>query len=216
MPLWPRILSLWRNVSRGEQMDRDLDEELRAHLDILIEEKVSSGMSPAEARRAALLEFGGVEQTKEQVRASRTGFLLETLWQDLRFGFRMLVRNPGFTSAAVVSLALGIGSTTAVFSILDTIFLRPLPYPEPDRLVCIWERDLNMTEPDGWQPISTPTFLDWKKQSRSFEELAQFDYSAQGILNGSERPETVQMRHVSVGYFHMLGARLSGPVVCPG
>src|SRR5512136_2972547 len=166
MPLWPRILSLWRNVSRGEQVDRDLDEELRAHLDMLIEEKISSGMSQAEARRAALIEFGGVEQTKEQVRASRTGFLLETLWQDLRYGARMLTKSPVFTATAVVSLALGIGATTAVFSILDTIFLRPLPYPEPDRLVGILERRLGQPEPDSWEMVSTPTFRDWEKQSQ--------------------------------------------------
>jgi predicted permease len=206
MPLRPRILSLWRNVSRRDQMDRDLDEELRAHLDMLIEEKLSSGMSQEEARRAALLEFGGVEQTKEQVRASRTGFLLETLWKDLCFGFRMLVRNPGFASAAVVSLALGIGATTAVFSIFDTIFLRPLPYPESDRLMAIPERRLDTPEPDGWDLASAPTFLDWKRQSQSFEEMAAYADSGQ-VFNGRERAEQVLVRHVSEGYLHMLGAR---------
>jgi len=205
MPLWPRVLSLWRNVFRGEQVDRDLDEELRAHLDLLIEEKAGSGMSPAEARRAALLEFGGVEQTKEQVRASRTGFLLETMWQDLRYGARMLARSPGFTATAVVSLALGIGATTAVFSIFDTIFLRPLPYPEPDRLVAVYEIELG--KPDGSYGVSQPNFIDWRKQSQTFEQLAQTLGPTPFVISRSEGAEEVSAQFVTDGYFQMLGAR---------
>ncbi len=204
MPLWSRILSLCRNVSRGEQVDRDLDEELRAHLDLLIEEKVSSGMSQEEARRAALLEFGGLEQTKERVRASRTGFLLESLWQDLRYGARTLAKSPGFTATAVLSLALGIGTTTAVFSIVDTIFLRPLPFPEPDRLVAVYEKEL--AKPDDLYGVSQPTFKDWKKQSQSIEQLAQ-TLDTSFTISRSEGAEEVRTRMVTDGYFQMLGAK---------
>jgi predicted permease len=186
-------------------VDRDLDEELRAHLDLLIEERISSGMSSAEARRAALIEFGGVEQTKEQVRASRIGFLLETLWQDLRYGARMLAKSPGFTATAVVSLALGIGATTAVFSIFDTIFLRPLPYPEPERLVAVYEIELG--KPDNIYRVSQPNFIDWKKQNQSFDQLVQTLGPTPFVISRREGAEEVSARFVTDGYFQMLGAR---------
>jgi predicted permease len=198
-----RLCGLFRKgKSEGE-----LEEELHFHVEMQTEENLRRGMSPEEARTAALRKFGGVEQAKEAYRDQRRLPFLETTWRDVIYGARMLWKNPGFTAVGTLSLALGIGATTTVFSILNTLFLRPLPYPESDRLVGIFEKDLNMPESDGWQLISTPTFLDWKKQSQSFEELAQFNSSAQGVLNGSERSETVQMRHVSEGYFHMLGAR---------
>jgi predicted permease len=208
MPLGSRIASLWRNLFDKERVERELDDEVLAYVDLLTEEKVKSGMSLREARRAALIELGGVDQVKEQVREARIGTMLETLLQDLRFGFRTLLKNPGFTAVGTLSLALGIGATTTVFSLLDTIFLRPLSYPEPDRLVGIQERNVNMPESEGWRGISTPTFLDWKKQSQSFEDLAQWTNSPTPfVLNGSERSEMVLIRRVSEGYFPVLGAR---------
>jgi predicted permease len=186
--------------------ERELAEELESHLQMHIEDNLRLGMTPVEARRQALIKLGGLEQTKEICR-DRLGLpILETFFQDLRYGTRVLRKNPGFTVVAVLSLALGIGATTAVFSIVDTIFLRPLPYPEPNRLVGIYERRLDKPEPEGWDIVSTATFLDWKKQSQSFEVLTQ-SLGAGFILNGSDRPEQVMIRYVSDGYFGMLGAK---------
>jgi len=126
MSLTSRLSSLLGNIVHGQRVERELDQEVRSYLDMLIEEKRSAGMTDEEARRAALIEFQGLEQVKEQVREVRAGILLEQFWQDLSYGVRMLVTHRGFTTAAVATLALGIGTNTAVFTIVDTVVFRPL------------------------------------------------------------------------------------------
>src|SRR6266404_5582546 len=123
MPLPSRISSLWRNVFRGFRVESELDEEVRAYARMLAEEKESAGMSPEEARRAAAIEVGGVEQVKERVRDVRFGTFLGTVTSDVRYGLRALGRNPGFAVAAVLALALGIGATAAIFSVVDAVLL---------------------------------------------------------------------------------------------
>jgi predicted permease len=135
VPLSPRIFSVWRNLVHRDRVERDLDDEVRAAFELLVDEKVRAGMRPEDARRAATLELGYVESIKEQVRDTRAGALVETFLCDVRYGVRLLFRSPAFSVFAVASLALGIGATAAIFALFDSIVLRKLPVPEPDRLV---------------------------------------------------------------------------------
>src|SRR5215510_14980301 len=134
MPLLPRLSSLWRNLFHKSRKEQELTEEIDAYLEMLIEHKIKEGLNPAEARRAALIELGGREQVKEKVREARAGHQLENLWRDLRYGLQTLRRNPGFTAVAVLSLALGIGANTAVFSLMDAVLLKMLPVKNPEQM----------------------------------------------------------------------------------
>ena len=123
---------------RKQRREKDLDAEMDSHLQLHIEDNLRAGMNAAEARRQALMKLGGVEQTKEMVRDRRGLPLLDTLLQDLRFAFRMLLKNPGFTAIAILTLVVGIAATTAIFSVVYGVLLRPLPYPNPDQILQMW------------------------------------------------------------------------------
>jgi len=125
----------WGGLFGKRRQERDLAEELDAHLQMGIDENLRRGMTPEEARRQALIKLGGIEQTKESYRDRRGFPWLESLLQDIRFGLRMLRKNPGFTAVAVLTLALGIGATTAIFTLVYSTLLRGLPYPEADRII---------------------------------------------------------------------------------
>jgi predicted permease len=134
------LTSLLRNLLHKQREERELDDEVRAHELLLADEKIRAGMNPQEAHRQARLELGGVEQVKEQVREIRAGHLLETLWQDLLFGLRMLRKSPGFTVTVVITLALSVGANTAIFSLVNALLLKSLPYPHPERMGTIYTR----------------------------------------------------------------------------
>ena len=148
---------------------------------------MKEGMNERDARRAAMVEVGGVEQVKEEVRAGRTGFALETFLQDLRYGMRSLLKKPGFTLTAVIALALGIGANTAIFSVINGVLLRSLSYANPDRIVMLWERSVTETPRRLQNVISPANFLDWQKQSTSFEHMAAVADQRVNLTGGTRR-----------------------------
>lgn len=200
MPIQSRLISLWRNLFHKDSAEVELTEELDTYLEMLIEIKMNEGLDPAEARRAALIEIGGIEQVKEQVREVRIGQTLETVWQDLRYGARMLLKQPGFTLIAVFTLGLGIGANTAIFSIVNAVLLRPFPYKAPERLVIIQERFSA-----GGVTVSYPNFVDWRVQSTGFEAISAVRENENFNFTGIGEPERLQGRLVSAEFLSVLG-----------
>src|ERR1700759_5542317 len=140
MELLSRIRSTLRNLFRKRQVEAELDDEVRAYADLVTKEKIAAGIPESEARRFALAEMGGVEPVKQAVRDHRAGIRIELLWQDLRYGARQLRRNPGFTITVLATVALSIGANTAIFSIVNALMLRSLPYDHPERLGVVFTR----------------------------------------------------------------------------
>jgi predicted permease len=184
------------------KLERELEEEIRSHLDMQIEDNLRQGMSPEDARRAARLRFGGVEQVKEAYRdKSRLGWI-ENLWQDLRYGVRMLVKNPGFTLIVVITLALGIGANAALFSVVNGVLINPLPFPQPEQLVALNQRLPNT----GAGSISYPNFLDWQRENQSFSAMA-VSRSSSFALIGAGEAERVRGRRCTANLFSVLGVK---------
>src|SRR6185369_12169279 len=189
MPFLSRIASTWRNLSDKDVVDHELTEELRAHIDLLTDQKIHEGLNPQAARRAALLEVGGVEQVKERVREVRTGRPLDDLAQDLRYALRGLRKQRAFTAVAVITLALGIGANTAIFSVINTVLLKPLPYENPDQLVVVTE-----TVSDRPFGVSYQNFVDWRNQNTVFENVAAVRQRESFNLIGAGEGERLQGR----------------------
>jgi len=183
----------------------DLDEEVHSHLEMLIAENIRAGMPPQEAQRAARIELGGIEQVKEQVREEGLGNWLHSVFSDCRYGLRQLRNNPGFTAVAILTIALGIGANTAIFSYVNEWLIKPLPYPETARLVVLLSHDVKK----GWTSkdvTSAADFLDYEKQSTSFEQLACWT-SWNFNLTGDGSPDRVDGGLVSWSFFQTLGAQ---------
>jgi putative ABC transport system permease protein len=195
------ITSGLRSLFRKEQADRDLDEELRAYLEMEAVEKMKQGMSRKDALRAVRLERGNLEVTKEVVRTAGWESVLETCWQDVRFGFRTLRKNPGFTTVAVLTLALGIGATTAIFSVVDAVLLRPLSIQDPSHVVLLQE---------WWKgsagDISVGNFNDIKKESSSYVEVSCSN-NASFNLETRDIPERVDGEVATFDYFATFGVQ---------
>ncbi|HEU4432332.1 MAG TPA: permease prefix domain 1-containing protein, partial [Pyrinomonadaceae bacterium] len=187
MPFIPRLTSLWRNLFHKDTVDQECSEEIQAYLDMLTEAKLRQGQSPREARRNALLEVGGVQQVEERVREIRMGRFIETVWRDVRTGARSLVHSPVFTVVTVLSLALGIGANTAIFSVVNGLLLRPLPYPESEQIVHVWHTPPQQSFPglDKFS-VSPANYLDWKAQSTSFEQIAVYTDAGMSLSTGND------------------------------
>src|ERR1041384_5327016 len=158
---------------REAKLERELNEEMRYHLEREIEESIRRGLSPEEARRVALVNFGGVERIKEEWRDARSFRLIEALWQNLRYSGRMLRKKPGFTLVAVLTLALGIGATTAIFSVVYATLFEPLPYPKPHQLVMVCSK-VNQTR----NSVSAGDYLKWRTIQSNLYGVSALDLRA--------------------------------------
>src|SRR5207245_2427518 len=203
MCLLRRIASGLRALFREEQTDRELGEELRAYLEMAIEDKMKYGMSRQDATRAVRLERGNAEVAKEAIHAARWESVVETCWQDLRFALRTLRKSPGFTAVAVLTLALGIGANTAVFTVVNGVLLRPMPFPEADRLFLISFAPRG--GPFEWQPgISDRDYLAFRDQDQAFENVASFTKGTTASLTGAGDPLQIPVAYVTTQFFAAL------------
>jgi predicted permease len=203
MSLLRSIAGGLRSLFRKQQVSQELDEELNGFLEMAAEEKIKHGMSRKEALRAVRLEQGSPEVTKEAVRSAGWESFVEGLWQDLRLGLRVLRKNPAFTTIVILTLALGIGANTAIFSVVYTVLLKALPYPQADRLVMVYE---NLHLPNYQNKRNTPSpgnFSDWMAQNTVFESMAAYSNRSFNITGRGE-PLRVEGERVSGGFFGAL------------
>jgi putative ABC transport system permease protein len=198
--MWLKI----RALLAPSRTERELNDEVRFHLEMETEANIRRGMSAEDARREAHRRFGGVDRFTEQTREARGTRWIEDLTRDARQGFRSLRHSPGFAGAALLTIALGVGATTAIFSVVQGVLLRPLPFPEPDRLVSVW---LNNTREGIEEDVTSyPNFRDWREQSRAFDHVVGVATGVQS-LTGEGEPEEVPSAIVTEGFFEMLGVQ---------
>src|ERR1700704_2324489 len=195
--------SLAARFFHRSQTENDLEEELHSHIQLRADDLERFGLARAEAERRARIEFGGHEQFKEECREAIAGNFIDTLIQDVRFSLRMLRKSPGFTAIAILTIALGIGATTAIFSVVDATLLHPLPYPQPEQLVSIQDdlpgagaQDVGMSEPE-WQDL---------QHSGIFEYVSPTWFD-ENNLTGSSQPARVRLLIVAPNYFGLLGVK---------
>jgi predicted permease len=186
---------------RRRNVEREMDRELQFHLEMETAENIRRGMSEEEARRMAQLSFGGVERTKEAYRDIARFRRFEEFWQDLRYGARMLLKTPGFTIAAALTLALGVGANTAVFSVVYATLLKPLPYPEAERIYAV---EIVLPERNLGVPGRIQDYLEWRRADTAFSAVAALQ-TAGWNLTGNGEPERVGGARVSVNFFDFLG-----------
>jgi putative ABC transport system permease protein len=203
MPRLPRVSSFWRNLFHKQSVEHDLDEEVRAYLDQVTDEKIRSGLSPQEARRTALIELGGLEQVKEQVREVRVGAFLETLVKDARLGFRMLRKERGFTAVAILTLALGIGANTAIFSVVEAVLIRPLPYHDANRLIWI-SRVLPAIQA---RMVASTDYIAWLEQNKTLTGISAVDELESYNLSGRGAAQRVPGAQVSSNFSSTFGVQ---------
>ena len=198
--MWPHIKAVFRNLLHTQQVDTELNDEIASYVDAVTEEKIAAGFAPEEARRRALAECGGTEHVKQAVRNGRAGALAESVSQDIRFGVRQLRRNPAFAWTSILTLALGIGATTSIFSAVYGLLLRPLTYPGSDRLMFICQH----TKYDDMSALINQDFVAAQSALRSFESVAGYLGPEDENLTGVDSPVRVSAMRVTANFFPTL------------
>jgi predicted permease len=200
-----RIRALCRNLFRRTAVEQDLSAELAQAFEFLVESKIRDGKSTAEARRLAAIELGGVEQLKEEIREFRAGYNLEGLFRDVRYGVRMLLKHKGFSAVAIIALGLGIGANTAIFSLVNGVLLRPLPFPDAQRIVYFEGENPAAGITDS--NISYLDFTDWSQQTDLFASTAAYWTGNADLSGDGAEPEAVPRAGVTTGFFSVLGVQ---------
>jgi predicted permease len=199
--LWKRMLGIFRG------QDSEFAAELEGHLTMHVEDGMRAGLSAEEARRQALIRLGGMEQTKQAYRERGGLPAIETLWRDVAYGFRTLRKNPGFALVSILVIAIGIGANVALFTVVRSVLLRPLPFPESDRLVALWGQD-DPVKNSSPNIVAAGDFYDWQKASHGFEQMAIWRWSGFNLSgNADELPEFVNAGSASWNFFPMLGVQ---------
>ncbi|MGH9445216.1 MAG: ABC transporter permease, partial [Terriglobia bacterium] len=203
----------WRRFLHRKYWHQERSHEIEAYLEIETAENMARGMRPEEARYAARRKLGNATRIREEIYRMNSIEFLETLWQDVRFALRQLRKSPGFTAVAVITLALGIGANTAIFSIVDAVLLRPLPYPDPNQLVLIF--DVPLKQSDALSPISYRDFTECREHNRVFSGMAGNAFHDL-TLTGAGEPSIVNAAAVTPAIFPLLGAKpLAGRTLLP-
>ncbi len=198
-----------RSLFQRSRVEQELDAELRFHLEQLVEENVAAGMSAQDARHAAMRTLGNVALLQEECRDTRRTQVLESIIVDVLFAIRTLKAAPLFTAVALLTLALGIGATTAISTAVNAVILRPLPYPQPDRLVTVWETNSTYNlpgTPAGCVRFSPGNYLDLREQNRAFSQIGAFVIESYNLTGGGN-PERVTGGLTSASMFRMLGVQ---------
>ena len=203
----------WTRFFRRRSWDKEREEELDSYLDIETDDNLARGMSAEEARYAAHRKLGNTTLIREEIYRMNSLNWLEALWQDLRYGIRMLARNPGFTGVAVLTLGLGIGANTAIFTVIDAVLLRPLPYPDPASVVWVTE----FMPQSGRDTVLTPEYAAWEKEEKVFDQFGAFSLTRGANLTGGTQPERILAGHVTQSFFPVLGIKPAlGRTFLPG
>jgi predicted permease len=203
MRWWSELKYIMRKLNR-RQAEQEAEEEIRTHLELETREKIEAGLSPEESRYAARQAFGSIALTKEDSRAVWGLQVLEILWQDLRYGVRMLLKKPGFSLIAVFTLALGIGANTAIFSVVDGVLLKPLPYPQPEELVAVGFTAQGLG--NMYIGISRSSYFIFREQSSSFQDIGFYNFTSVNVT-GLGEPERAPALRVTDGLLPILGVR---------
>ena len=199
--MFAKLRSFWRSATKRPVMESDLDDEMRFHVDARTEQLVQSGVPHEEALRRARIEFGGTENYQEECRESRGVRWLDDLKQDVRYGSRSLRKSPGLMIVAVLTLAIGVGSTSLLFSMVQQWVLQSVTFPQAERLAVLWKIDSKK----GWTSgVSVQDFEDWREQNQVFETLSAWVTDEFNVAGG-ERPERIHGARVSANFFRTLG-----------
>lgn len=202
---WANVVAArLRGLFEHKRLERELDDEVRFHLEMQVEDNVEAGMNPAEARYAALRSFGGIEPMKERYRERSAFALVETMVQDIRYAVRTLRKSPGFTTTSVAVLALAIGANTAMFSLLNAVLLRPLPYRSPEQLAMLWTEIPSQNIREGRSAYWNVE--QWRRQSKSFADMAVFD-PVSVTLTSADKAEQISVVRISPNLFPLLGVQ---------